>query len=638
MTILGIDFGTSRIKAAYWETGKGVVKMLPSGKGGRVYMPSLFYIDREGGVRFGDEAEAMRYHDSLGMLDNLKLKLDKAIQYLPDERQVKSSVLMSLLFGQLIEYSSRKVKVFGCKPPQTLVLTLPARLDYGDIYSDALDAAGFKGKVIFIREPEAAAWAWIAEKKPNRGAILVVFDFGGGTVDWATVQVDENQRPRMIPDLPPGGTSAAGSHVDEGLFDIMMYGLEDEQRAYALENRSMLMMQIRQMKELQYEDATQLGRGRKMQEIMLGAEVFRFEPESYDGVVKREVLDKVQEGIISYIRKVVIYAKRYGNDLVECVLVGGTRLLSGLETHVKAIVEMVVEEESGIDVRFAELSEADFAAVQGAVQCCRAGKALKTGLGSNRPSSGRCDDNGEEMLSSLAQQGDAKAMVDLANIYFFSEGAKQNYVKAVKWYRIAADQGRADAQCTLGFMYGNGKGVQKNVAEAIRWYRLAAGQGNAKACCNLGVMYFEGIDVAQNYVEAANWYRLAAEKGNPTASCNLGVMYEKGVGLQQNHTEAVKWYRIASELGNANAQCSLGFMYEKGLGVLKSIDEAVKWYRRSAMQGNTTAACNLGVMYYNGQGVAQSYSEAVKWYRLAADQGNETARNYLELIGKKRLI
>jgi TPR repeat protein len=44
----------------------------------------------------------------------------------------------------------------------------------------------------------------------------------------------------------------------------------------------------------------------------------------------------------------------------------------------------------------------------------------------------------------------------------------------VRWYRLAAYQGQANAQNALGVMYQNGEGVPQDYVEAVRWYRLAA--------------------------------------------------------------------------------------------------------------------------------------------------------------------
>jgi len=49
----------------------------------------------------------------------------------------------------------------------------------------------------------------------------------------------------------------------------------------------------------------------------------------------------------------------------------------------------------------------------------------------------------------------------------------QNYKKAVKLYRSAAERGHALAQTSLGAMYATGKGVPKDFQKAHKWFTLA---------------------------------------------------------------------------------------------------------------------------------------------------------------------
>ena len=66
----------------------------------------------------------------------------------------------------------------------------------------------------------------------------------------------------------------------------------------------------------------------------------------------------------------------------------------------------------------------------------------------------------------------------------------------------AAGQGYAKAQFNLGLMYYNGRGVRQDYTKAVQWYRKAAEQGDAKAQSNLGVMYDNGQGVRQDYTQA----------------------------------------------------------------------------------------------------------------------------------------
>ncbi|OOG67449.1 hypothetical protein B0E45_22590 [Sinorhizobium sp. A49] len=66
-----------------------------------------------------------------------------------------------------------------------------------------------------------------------------------------------------------------------------------------------------------------------------------------------------------------------------------------------------------------------------------------------------------------------------------------------------AEKGDAEAQFRLGSRYEKGEGVPIDVMKAIGWYRLAAENGSTKAQVNLGGIYMEGAaGVRRNYAEA----------------------------------------------------------------------------------------------------------------------------------------
>jgi hypothetical protein len=81
------------------------------------------------------------------------------------------------------------------------------------------------------------------------------------------------------------------------------------------------------------------------------------------------------------------------------------------------------------------------------------------------------------------------------------------------------------AQYNLGVVYVNdtGRGVQQDYVEAVKWYRLAADQGYAMAQSNLGVRYATGTGVPQDFTKAARLFKLAADQRHATAIQYLGM-------------------------------------------------------------------------------------------------------------------
>jgi len=166
-----------------------------------------------------------------------------------------------------------------------------------------------------------------------------------------------------------------------------------------------------------------------------------------------------------------------------------------------------------------------------------------------------------------AEQGDAKAMNELGDAYFFGEGVGEDKNEAAKWYRLAAEQGYTEAQVNLGCAYDFGEGVQEDKREAAKWYRLAAEQGHARAQFNLGNLYFDGIGVMASKSEANMWYRLAAEQGHAEAQFSLGLSYNSGVGVKKSFSKAHKWLLKAVEQGHPEAN--------------QKIDEIIKDYEEN---------------------------------------------------------
>ena len=223
-----------------------------------------------------------------------------------------------------------------------------------------------------------------------------------------------------------------------------------------------------------------------------------------------------------------------------------------------------------------------------------------------------------------AEQGDGFAQLNLGDMYKLGRGVPQDYAEAAKWYRLASEHGYvraqdfvddydeagkwrglaakqgddAEVQYNLGVMYHRGKGVPPSYVKAAKWYRLAAEQGHVEAQYNVAVMYGRGIrapgdntGVPEGYTGhldgiihtfedcqeySAKWYRLAAEQGHVSAQAALGDMYF-GRGVPQDYAESAKWYRLAAEQGHAIAQSRLGHMYFVGRGVPADHVQAHMW-------------------------------------------------------------
>ncbi len=158
---------------------------------------------------------------------------------------------------------------------------------------------------------------------------------------------------------------------------------------------------------------------------------------------------------------------------------------------------------------------------------------------------------GLRLLHKLADQGDARAQVELGVMYVLGDGGLgTDDAEPVKWFRKAADQGNARAQFWLGQAYYVGRGVPQDYAEAMTWLRKAADQSNRDAESQVAWMYDQGQGVAQDYAEAAKWYRKSAEHGVVSDLFRLGERYAIGQGVPQDYTQAHMLFNLAASKNN----------------------------------------------------------------------------------------
>lgn len=228
-----------------------------------------------------------------------------------------------------------------------------------------------------------------------------------------------------------------------------------------------------------------------------------------------------------------------------------------------------------------------------------------------------------------ASMGIPKAQGQLGWMYANGNGVPEDAVKAVEWYRKAAEQGDAYGQYSLGLKYATGNGVPKDAANAVEWYQKAAGQGYTPAQYSLGKAYATGNGVPKDVAKAVEWYQKAAAQMDSDASFDLGEMYREGNGVPKDVFKAVEWYQKAAKDGNFEASTILGTIYAIGDGVPKDATKAVEWYQKAVAQKHFVdpdAQFFLGVMFATGEGVTKDQISGVEWIQKAADRGHVLAQ------------
>ena len=273
---------------------------------------------------------------------------------------------------------------------------------------------------------------------------------------------------------------------------------------------------------------------------------------------------------------------------------------------------------------------------------------------------------GKAMIDRALEQSDAGAQVTMGDLFHRGEGQQQDFVRAYRWWSMAADQGSAEGMLRVATAYKRGEGVEQDHAQALRWFRKAAKHGDPFAAHELGLLYHAGLGVERNAALAVTWFRDAAEAGNDVAAAKLATMYTTGDGVHPRYDEALRWATQAAEAGNADGAYALAVLHLKGFGVAQSFGDALDWYRhrgrsrsrqcaeharhglphrpgrrrrrprsralvapRRSPRPHPPAMYNLGGMFSRELSRDLSEVEAKEWLQAAAEQGH--ARAAMEL-------
>lgn len=121
-------------------------------------------------------------------------------------------------------------------------------------------------------------------------------------------------------------------------------------------------------------------------------------------------------------------------------------------------------------------------------------------------------------LRAAAEEGDLDCQAKLGVMYYWGEGAPQDWNQARLWLGKASERGHMDAQAKLGAMYFLGQGGPRDLEASLKWFRAAAAQGEAYAEGCMGVMYAVGEGVHKDLLEAYVWLLLAQAGGDTDAA------------------------------------------------------------------------------------------------------------------------
>jgi len=255
--ILGIDLGTTNSVVSYWNSRTNQPEPIDLSSGfGKVPMPSIVqYRKEEDEWVIGTEADQTMKIYPTSTVTSIKRKMGSKEQislgdrtYLPEE--ISGKILAALL-----------AHVAALNPKSVLagvVVSVPYGFDDAARKATirACHLAGLEESLIcLIEEPKAAALAYNFTHELMKDEKIMVFDFGGGTLDITVFHVLEKDATALyMKVLSEGGeTYHGGDNIDATLYDHMLIWMEEKTGhlvdTLPLENRAELSKRAKETKE-----------------------------------------------------------------------------------------------------------------------------------------------------------------------------------------------------------------------------------------------------------------------------------------------------------------------------------------------------------------------------------------------------
>ncbi|MEY2451904.1 MAG: molecular chaperone DnaK [Acidimicrobiaceae bacterium] len=181
---LGIDLGTTWTAAAFHRSGRVEIVSL----GDRApTIPSVLFIREDGVVLTGDAANRRAITEPGRVAREFKRRLGDPTPLIVGGVPYPAEVLTAKLLRWVVD----KVVELEGETPDSIALTHPA--NWGtykqDLLRQAVRHADLDANAVtFLAEPQAAAIYYASQERVSPGAIIAVYDLGGGTFDAAVLR------------------------------------------------------------------------------------------------------------------------------------------------------------------------------------------------------------------------------------------------------------------------------------------------------------------------------------------------------------------------------------------------------------------------------------------------------------------
>jgi molecular chaperone DnaK len=242
--VIGIDLGTSNSAAAVVEGGRPVI--IPSAEGAGVAsgkaFPSYVAFTKDGQRLVGEPAKRQSAINAEGTIQAAKRKMGSDFKFKVFGKEYTPQQISAFILQKI----KQDAEAYLGDSVEEAVITCPAYFDDNQrtATKDAGEIAGLKVLRV-INEPTAACLAYGLEKAGKELKILV-FDFGGGTLDVTIMEMWKEGGFRVV--ATSGDTQLGGTDMDRVLIEYIIKEFK-RQSGIDLSNDSMATQRLREAAE-----------------------------------------------------------------------------------------------------------------------------------------------------------------------------------------------------------------------------------------------------------------------------------------------------------------------------------------------------------------------------------------------------
>src|ERR687884_510834 len=240
--IIGIDLGTSNSAAASMIGGKPTIIQAAEGTsvGGKAF-PSVVAFTREGQLLVGEPARRQMISNPEGTVSAAKRKMGSDFKFHVLGKEYTPQQISAFILQKI----KRDAEAFLGETVDKAVITVPAYFNDNQRQAtkDAGEIAGLQ-VVRIINEPTAASLAYGLDKA-QKDLKIMVFDFGGGTLDVTIMEMGGGV---FQVKSTSGDTQLGGTDMDNALVDYILQEFK-KQSGLDIRNDKAAMMRIREAAE-----------------------------------------------------------------------------------------------------------------------------------------------------------------------------------------------------------------------------------------------------------------------------------------------------------------------------------------------------------------------------------------------------